>query len=46
LSLLNADIQKDTQIEERAHIAQRIDRLIAELGKVFKENPKAKVYIG
>jgi hypothetical protein len=48
LSLLNADIQKDTQIEERSRtdIAQRIERLMAELSKVFKENPKARMYIG
>jgi hypothetical protein len=48
LSLLNADIQNDTQIEERMRtdIAQRIERLIAELGRAFKENPKARMYIG
>jgi len=46
LSLLYADIQEDTQIEERTHIGQRIERLIAELGRVFEENPKARVYIG
>ena len=46
LSLLDAEIQQDTLIEERAHIAQRIERLITELGKVFQENPKARMYIG
>ena len=46
LSQLHAEFQKNPVTEQQVHITQRIERLIDELDKIYKENPQARVFIG